>query len=92
MAGGVGQEHRHLCVLDPTGGTGVLPLNADRVSARLQISSVVRDQHRAGITQLVDHVPAHVVADRVGVPDRLAQQALNPVRRTVSRLLGQLPT
>jgi hypothetical protein len=37
---------------------------------------------------LFDRVPAHVVTHRVGVSDRLTQQPLHPMRRTVSRLLG----
>jgi hypothetical protein len=53
---------------------------------------VVQDQNRIGITQLVDHVLPHIVAHRIGVPDRITQQPLHPVRRGVSSLLSQLPT
>jgi hypothetical protein len=92
VAGGVGQKHCYLGVLDPTGGPGVLPLHTHRVAARLQIAGVVDDQHGVGVAQFVDHVTAHVVAYRVGVPDRLTQQALHPVRTAVAGLLRQLPT
>jgi hypothetical protein len=73
VARGVGQEHRYLCVLDPPSGTGVPALHADGVRARLQIVGVIGDQHRCRVTQLVDHIPAHIVAHFVGVPDRLTE-------------------
>jgi hypothetical protein len=73
VLGGIRQEYRHLRVLDAPRGAGVLALHADRVVTRFQIPGVVQDQHRARVTQLVDHVLPYVVADLVGVPDRLAQ-------------------
>jgi hypothetical protein len=67
-------------------------LGTDRGLALLQITSVVEDQHPIRIAERVHRVAAHVVADCIGVPDRLAQQPLHRVRRHVSSLLGQLPT
>jgi hypothetical protein len=92
MAGGVGQEHRDLGVLDAPGGAGVVALHTDTVRSLLEVTGVVEDQHRPGVTQLVDHIAAHIIADGVGVPHRLTQQPLHPMRCAVSGPLGQLPT
>jgi hypothetical protein len=92
VQGGIGQEHRHLAVLDAPRGAGVLALHTDRAAARLQISGVVQNQHRVAIAQRVDHVLPHVVAHFVGLSDRLTQQSLHPVRHTVTGPLGHLPT
>ena len=89
---GIDQVDRHLRVLDPSGGAGVLALGSYGVISLFQVTGVVQDQHPAGVAERVDHVAAHVVTDLVGVPDRLTQQSLHRMRRTVSGLLGQLPT
>jgi hypothetical protein len=72
--GGVGQKHRDLSVLDAPRGAGVLPLHPDRAAALLHIAGLIDDQHRAGIGERVDDIPAQVIADRVGVPARPGQQ------------------
>jgi hypothetical protein len=69
-----------------------LALHPDTVFTLLQITGVVENQHPAWIAERVDHVTARVVADRVGVPDRLAQQPLHAMRRGVPGLLSHLPT
>jgi hypothetical protein len=66
-AGGVGEEHRDLGVLDPPGGAGVLALHPDRMGALLQIAGLV-DQHRVGVGEGVGGVAAQVIAHRIGVP------------------------
>ncbi|GAA2565334.1 hypothetical protein GCM10010398_63010 [Streptomyces fimbriatus] len=47
MVGGIGEEHADLAVLDPSGGSGVLPLHPGRTAALLQKSGLVDDQQRA---------------------------------------------
>ena len=89
--GGVSAEHPDLGVLDPAGGAGVLALHPDTTVTLLQITGVIDDQHSGRVTHRVDHVPAHVIAHLVGVPDRLTQQSLHALRRAVPGLLGHLP-
>jgi hypothetical protein len=90
-AGGVGQVDGHLRVLDPACCAGVLALGRQGEITLLEVTSVVQDQHAAQIAkfvaQRVEHVAAHIVTHAVGVPDRLTQQPLHPVRRRVSGLL-----
>ena len=62
------------------------------MASLFQVSGVIQHQHRIGIAELIDHIAAHVVTHQVGVPHRLTQQPLHPMRRDVSGLLRQLPT
>jgi hypothetical protein len=62
------------------------------LGASLQITGVVEDQYRARVAQLIEDVLSHVIAHRVGIPHRLAEQPLHPMWCTVSGLLSQLPT
>ena len=78
--GRIGKEHRHLRVLDPAGGSGVLALHPDAVSAGFEVAGVVEDQHRLRMSDRVDDIAAHIVADRVRVPDGLAEQSLHRLR------------
>ncbi len=59
--------------------------------ALLHVAGVVQDEHSTRIAELVNYVLAQVITNFVGVPHRLTQQPLHPVRRRVSSLLGQLP-
>ncbi len=67
-----------------------MPISA--LGSLLHITGVVEHQHPIRVTQLIDHIGAQVIADRVGVPHRLAQQPLHPLRAAVAGLFGQLPT
>jgi hypothetical protein len=89
--GCVGQEHRDQGVLDPTRRAGVLALHPDAVSAFLQVTGLVDHQHRARVAERVDDVAAHVVADRVSVPRRTAEQMLQPIGRGITTMLGDRP-
>jgi hypothetical protein len=73
---GVGQVDGDLGVVDLAGSAGVLALHPDGVGARLEVAGLVDDQHRARVTEVLDQQGAHVVADRVVVPHRPAQQVL----------------
>jgi hypothetical protein len=46
------------------------------LGALLQVAGLINHQHRAGITQMLHHVAAQVIADRIGVPHRTGQQVL----------------
>jgi hypothetical protein len=67
---GVSEVDRDLGVLDPSGGAGVLALDPDRISALLEVSGLVHDQHRVAVTERADDVVAQVIAHPVGVPAR----------------------
>src|SRR5215470_4155554 len=77
---GIRQEHRHLAVLHPPGGAGVLALHAGTGTALLDVTSVIDHQHRAPISQVLHHIAAHVVTDCPGVPPGRGQQMLHTVR------------
>ena len=62
------------------------------MDARFEITGVVEDQHPVGVTDRVDDVAPHVIADSISVPHRLPQQPLHRLRRGVTGLLRQLPT
>ncbi|OAP23997.1 hypothetical protein A4R44_05150 [Amycolatopsis sp. M39] len=92
MPGGgrIHHEHRHLRIPDPPRRAGVLPLHPDRAAALLEVPGLV-DDHRVLLAQVLDHEPAQVVADTVGVPDRPRQQVPHPVRGPVPDPLGDRP-
>jgi hypothetical protein len=56
------------------------------------VTRVVEDQRCVRVAERVDHEAAHVVGDRVGVADRLAEQARGACGDVCSGLLRQLPT
>jgi len=88
---GVDQVDRDLGVLDATRGAGVLALHPHRLDALLEIPSLVDHQHRLGIAQVLDHIGAHVVADRVLIPHGTSEQVLHPVRAGVAGVLSDRP-
>jgi hypothetical protein len=89
--GGVHQVDRHLGVLDPPSGAGVLALHAHGGGALLEIAGLVDDQHRLWVAQVLDEIGAHVVADRVVVPHRPSEQVLHPIRARIPGVLGDRP-
>ncbi len=72
-------------------GAGVLALNARRSPALLHEAGLVHDQHTVVGAEVFDGVSADVVADSVGVPAGVAQQALHRPRPGQAGLFGQLP-
>ncbi|QKG23899.1 hypothetical protein ACTIVE_5542 [Actinomadura verrucosospora] len=89
--GGVGEVDGDLTVLDASGGAGVLALHAHRVRALLQIASLVHDQHRVLVVQVLDDEAAQVIAYRVCIPPGPGQQVLQTVRVGVPGVLGERP-
>jgi hypothetical protein len=89
--GRIAEEHRDLAVLHPPGGAGVLPLHARTSGALFEVAGFIDHQHRIRAAQMLHHIPAHIVADRVGVPPGTRQQVLHPIRGGVPRLLGDRP-
>lgn len=68
-----------------------MALHAGRADALLQETGVVDDEHRIPVAEMVDHVPAHVIEDLVGIPFDPVQHPLDTVRAVMAGLLGQGP-
>jgi len=88
---GVGQKHRHLAVLHPPRGARILALHPGASPALLEVSRFIDHQHPVRAAQVLHHVPAHIVADRIGVPPGRRQQVLHPVRGGIPGLLSDRP-
>ena len=91
MAGGVGQEHADLAVLRPPGRAGVLPLHPGGAGAFLDEPGLIGDQHAARLAELPGHVVPYVITDLPGIPVRVAQQPLHPIRTEFPGAFGQRP-
>jgi hypothetical protein len=89
--GGVDKVDADLGVFDPAGGAGVLALHPNGGGASLEVAGLVDDQHRVRVAQVLDEVGAHVVADRVLVPDGPGEQVLHPVRGSITGVLSDRP-
>jgi hypothetical protein len=88
---GVGQEDTDLAVLRPPGGAGILPLHPGRPGAFLNEPGLIGDQHPARVPEVLDDVVPHIITDLPGVPVRVAQQPLHPIRADLTSALGQRP-
>jgi hypothetical protein len=53
--------------------TGAAP---HRGGAFLEVASLIDDQHRLGVAQVLDHIGAHVVANRILIPHCPGEQVL----------------
>ena len=75
-------------------GSEPLPTGATRLHkpSDTPLAGLIDDQHRAGISERLDDIPAQVIADRVGVPARPGQQVLQPVRCDLATVLSDRPT
>lgn len=89
--GGVHEIDGNLRVFDATGRAGVLALDADGRCALLQIACLVDHEHCFRVVQVLDHIGAYVVTDRVGVPLGPSQQVLHAVRSRLTDLLSDRP-
>lgn len=78
VCGGVHEVDGDLGVLDAAGRSGVLALDSNGLGALLQIARLVDHEHSVGVVQVLDHVGAYVVTDRIRVPLRAVQQVLMP--------------
>jgi hypothetical protein len=90
-AGGIGQIHRDLGVLDAARGARILTLHPDTVAALLDIPSLVDHQDRARVAEGVDDVITQIIAHTIGVPTGPRQQVLQPIRRARATMLGDRP-
>jgi len=90
-AAGVHQVDGDLGVLDPAGGAGVLALHPNGRRPLLEIPGLVHHQDRLGVAEVLHHIGAYVVADRVVVPHRPGEQVLHAVGAGVPGVLGDRP-
>jgi hypothetical protein len=88
---GIHQVDGDLGVLDAASGAGVLALDADRGGALLEVAGLVDDQHRLRVAQVLDHIVADVIADRIVVPHRPRHQVLHAVGAGLPGVLGERP-
>lgn len=89
--GGVHQIDGDLGILDTAGRAGVLALDPDGRRALLQVARLVDHEHGLRVVQMLDHVCAYVVSDRISVPLRAVEQVLHAVRSGIADVLGQGP-
>ena len=62
-----------------------------RPDALFQETGVIGDQHPVPVTEVLDYIVAHIIADPVHVPVRAAQQPLHAVGAHLARPLRQRP-
>jgi hypothetical protein len=61
------------------------------MAALLEVPSLVDDQYRRLVAQVLDQQGAHVIAHGVGVPHCPGQEMLHPIRGGVPGVLGDGP-
>jgi hypothetical protein len=69
----VGKVDRDLGVLDPPGRAGVLALHTHRMHSLLEVAGFVNHKDGFWVAEVLDHIPAQVVAYQVGIPYRTGQ-------------------
>jgi hypothetical protein len=87
----IGREHADLAVGDLARGARVLPPNTAGRLALLQETGLVNHQHGALVRQVLNHVLAYNVAQRVGIPAAPPQDRLLPPGAGITRRLGAHP-
>src|SRR4051794_31999137 len=91
MAAGVAKENADLAVLDAPCRAGVLAVDPGRLGALLEKAGLIQHQDRGGVTQVLDHVGAQIIAERIGVPVNAREELLHAVRGVVAGRLGEVP-
>jgi hypothetical protein len=85
VLGGISREHADLAVGDLAGRAGVLAGDAAGRLALLQEPGFVDHQHGIGRAEHLDHVVAHDIAQRIGIPGGTAEHRLLAPRPCVAR-------
>ena len=81
----IGRKHADLAVGDLARRARVLPPDTAGRLALLQETGLVNHQHRVLVRQVLDHVLAHNVAQRIGIPAAPPQDRLLPPGTGVTR-------
>jgi hypothetical protein len=87
----IGGEDPDLAVGDLARRAGVLPPDAARCLALLEKAGLINDQHRIRVSQRLQRVVAHDVAQRICLPAAAAKDGLLPPRPGIARRLGPHP-
>src|SRR4051812_24033072 len=87
----IGCEYTDLAVGDLARGAGVLPPDTAGSLALLQKTGLVNHQHRVLVRQVLDHIPADNIAQRIGIPAAPPQDRLLPPGAGVTGSLGAHP-
>ncbi len=61
------------------------------LGALLDVASLINYEHGIRAAQVLDDIPAQVIADRTGVPPGRSQQVMHPVRGDIPGLFGYRP-
>jgi hypothetical protein len=81
----IGREYPDLAIRDLPGRTGVLSRHSAGRLALLEIAGLVDDQHCVFVTEVLDHIIAHQIAQLVCVPAVSAQKLLLAPRAGIAR-------
>ena len=66
----IAEKNTDLTVLDPSGRAAVLTRNPDRMSARLEESRLIQNQHAGWIAKMLDHIIPADVSSLLLIPYR----------------------
>jgi hypothetical protein len=89
--GGIEQKDAHLAIGQSIRGSAVLIGHTRRFLALFEEPCLVHHQDPIRVPQVLHHIAAQFIADRLFIPVGFSQQALGPVRITFAQFLGQLP-
>ena len=87
----VGEKDADLTILHLSGRSAILHANASRFVAAFGETALINDQEGGLLAELFQDVLAQIITHQIGIPDRLGEQALHAIRRSLSGLFSQLP-
>src|SRR3954465_3490279 len=91
MAAAIGEKEGGLAVLDAPRRAGVRAVDPGRLGALLEKASLIQHQDRVVVTQVLDHIGAQIISERIGVPVNAREELLHAVWRGVAGRLGEVP-
>src|SRR5215212_5820315 len=91
MAASIGEKDADLAVLDAPRRAGGLALDPGRLGTLLEKASLIQHQDRVVVTQMLDHIGAQIIAERISVPVNAREELLHAVWRGVAGRLGEVP-
>jgi hypothetical protein len=92
VPGHVGREYPDLAVRDLPGRARVLAPDPAGRLALLQKARLIENQNRIRISQGLERIVAHEIAQRIGVPARPIEKRLLAPRTSIARGLGAHPS
>ena len=92
MTRNIGGEHADLAVRNLACRTGVLPRHAARRLTLLEKASLIDDEDRIVICQMLDDIVAHDIAQAIGIPTPATKDRLLPPWTRIASRLRAHPT